>query len=271
MVLVHGIERMLQRITEEHELDMVLCDFGASLGPFCHATAAAVDAIVVPVAPRAAEAAAMRSLAQALQRWRAAPSHTSLQDPFSTLGFVIVRSSGAIEVGLEQLAAAYHRELSGEHLGTIKEFPSLASIARNVHKPELELTMADGAIGSLSEAVLDLRRQYEALATRFIGTAALLDENRLLEILPLVLEPELYRLSNELDALVPRPATLAIEDIEIGSIEVCRGGLRILGKALLNVKPARPRSLRFDVEVERDHETAALIHRFEIDASLRVE
>lgn len=140
--LVRGIASLIESITEQLELDIVLCDLGSSLGPLCHAVAMTVDAIVVPLTPRIVEDAALRSLAGILRRWRDAPLSIARSEPYRTLGFVIVRPSGAIEMQLDQFAAAYHRELSGDLLGTIKEFSSLASIARLVHKPEIELGLS---------------------------------------------------------------------------------------------------------------------------------
>jgi cellulose biosynthesis protein BcsQ len=279
--LVQGIGRMIETIAEQSELDVVLCDLCSSLGPLCHAVSAAVDAIVVPLAPRAIEGAVLRSLAYALRRWREAPSHDGRPDPFRTLGFVIVRPSGVIELGLDHVVAAYHRELSGEHLGTIKNFPSLASIARSANRPEIQLSMADGAIGSLSSAVVDLRNQYEVLATQLVNVSSLLDEVALAMDVEQVLESALRNdLPSELDQLSSRIIIDEVANIALEIPEIRRGGLRILGSASVHVRlewgggerrdgteASKAFPLRFDLELNRSHESAMVVHRIEADTS----
>lgn len=266
--LVRGVPSMLENVVEQDDLDVVLCDLGSGLGPFCHACALAVDAIVVPLAPRVSEEGALRSLASTLRRWREAPSY-GRTNPFQTLGFVIVRPSGLIEVTLDRVAAAYQRELNGEHLGTIREFPSLAGIASAIHKPEIELTMADGAVGSLASAVLDLRRQYEVLATQLVRASSLLEDDQLVERLGEVLYSELDNdLPAELDSLSSHTSVQAVDDVEIHDAEVRRGGLRVTGSASVSVTLGWGGShdglemtssfpLRFDLDLDRSHEAVS--------------
>lgn len=279
--LVRGIASVIKSVTEQRELDIVLCDLGSSLGPLCHAAAMTVDAIVVPLTPRIDEDAALRSLAGILRRWRDAPPFIARSEPYRTLGFVIVRPSGAIEMQLDQLTAAYHRELSGDLLGTIKEFSSLASIARLVHKPEIELTMADGATGSLFSAVSDLRRQYEALATRIARVSGLLDEDVLSERLGRILYSELEDdLPAKLDELSAHTILDNVEVIDVDSLDIRPGGLRIVGSATVSVTlqwgGGEVRDgvdmpdhfpLRFDLELDRSHESVAVVHRIDVDTS----
>lgn len=279
--LVRGIGRMIEGITQQGELDLVLCDLGSSLGPFCHAVATAVDATVVPLAPRASEIEAMESLASVLRRWREAPSLGDHPSAFAMLGCVIVRPSGSAPIELDQLVVAYQRELGGAHLGTIKEFPSLAIMAHAGHKPEIELTIADGAMGSQIAAVDDLRIQYEALATRIARASGVLDEDDLSETLARVLYSELEdNLPEELDVLSAHTILDNVEVIDIASIDIRPGGLRIVGSATVSVTlgygggEARDGlemndhfPLRFDVELDRSHESVAVVHRLEVDTS----
>lgn len=276
-LLVSGIVALLEEVVDLHQLDVILCDIGASLGPLSRAVALAVDALVVPLAPRAIEDAALWSLASCIRRWREPPWH-GRDDPYRALGFVIMRPSGVDEVDLDQLAAEYRSHLVGVHLGTIKEFPSLASIARSAHKPEIELTIADGAAGSLSSAVLDLRRQYEALATR-VAKASGLFGDVLLESVSRALFDELdNEIPSELDALSSHTNVRSVADVELASAEVRHGGLRVVGSASVDVMLAwggsrdgaeTPMSfpLRFDLELDRSHESATAVHSITVDTS----
>lgn len=279
--LAHGVAHMLAGIIEHAELDVVLCDLGSSLGPFGRVVATCVDAIIVPLAPRAAESAALRGLSITLQRWREAHEDPTGSEPYRTLGFVVVRPSGVVDVTVDQLAAAYQRELRGEHLGTIKEFPSLATIARTVHKPEVELTAADGAAGSLSSAVDDLRRQYEVLATHIGRASGFLDEDALAERLETVIYSELENeLPASLDGLSSHTMLDAVSGVEVEAVEIRPGGVRIVGSASvrvtrewgggasrdgLDVKDHFP--LRFDLELDRSHESTSVVHHLEVDTS----
>lgn len=159
-LLVSGVVGLLEDVVELHQLDVVLCDVGPSLGPLNRAIAMVVDAIVVPLAPRAVEAAALGSLSSGLRHWRDPPWY-GRDDPYRTLGFVVMRPSGVNQIGLDQLAAAYRSHLDGEHLGTIKEFPSLAAMARAAHKPEMRLERI-----LYSELEDDLPDKLDALSTR---------------------------------------------------------------------------------------------------------
>jgi cellulose biosynthesis protein BcsQ len=279
--LAHGVAHMLAGIIEQAELDVVLCDLGSSLGPFGRVVATSVDAIIVPLAPRAAESAALRGLSITLQRWREAHEDPTGSEPYRTLGFVVVRPSGVVDVTVDQLAAAYQRELRGEHLGTIKEFPSLATIARTVHKPEVELTAADGAAGSLSSAVDDLRRQYEVVATHIGRASGFLDEDVLAERLETVLYSELENeLPESLDGLSSHTILDNVSGVEIEAVEIRPGGLRVVGSASvsvtleygggtvrdgLDVEDHFP--LRFDLELDRSHESTSVVHHLEVDTS----
>lgn len=281
LAIVQGIGRMIEGIREQHELDVVLCDLGSSLGPLCHAVAAAVDAIVVPLASRASEAEAMGVLASVLRRWREAPSRADLPSQFPVLGFVVVRPSGAKTIEHDHLVEAYQRVLEGEPLGTIKEFPSLAIMGRAAHKPEIELTMADGAMGSQVAAVDDLRVQYQALATRIARASGLLDEDVLFERLARALYSELEDdLPSGLDALSSHTTLDDVEDIDVDSFAIRPGGLRITGSASVSVTLAwgggevkggvgmKDRfPLRFDLELDRSHESVAVVHRIDVDTS----
>jgi cellulose biosynthesis protein BcsQ len=279
--LVDGIGHLIASISEQAELDVVLCDLGSTLGPWCRAVATHVDSIIVPLAPRVSEDAALQGLSTALRRWREAPEHPTRSEPYQTLGCVIIRPSGVVDVALDQLATAYQRELSGKHLGTIKEFPSLVDIARSVRKPEVELTMADGAGGSLSSAARDLRRQYEVLATQVVQASYVLDEDLVVEQLERELCSALEDdLPASLDSLSTNTAIDGVGGVTIETLEIRPGGLRVVGSASVSVTlswdggEARDGldtndhfPLRFDVELDRSHESVAVVHRLEVDTS----
>lgn len=280
LALVRGLARLIADITEQRELDVVLCDLGSSLGPLCHAIAMAVDTIVVPLAPRAAEQGAMETLASSLRRWHEAPTLDDDTSAYPLLGCVIVRPSGSTKIELDHLVATYQRELGGELLGTIKEFPSLAVMARRAHKPEIELSMADGAMGSLASAVVDLRRQYEVLATEIVRASGLLDEDALVDGLEQALLSELEDLPAELDELSSRTIVDNVSGVEVETMTIRPGGLRIVGSASVTVtlewgggesrdgvevKDYFP--LRFDLELDRSHESVMQVHHIDVDTS----
>ena len=56
------------------------------------------------------------------------------------------------------------RQGLGPHLGTCHLFPSLLDLSVEMRKPEILLSPADGALGSLGEAVRATRREFETLA-----------------------------------------------------------------------------------------------------------
>lgn len=272
--LADGIARFIRQAGDDHDANVVLCDLGSNLGPLNHAIIEATDGIVVPLAPERCEAT-LRSLDVILQRWRASSSSSS---KFIDLGFVFVGSPGsARDRGAAPAAALRDRT----HLGTIQHYPGLAWISWTAHKPDVELTTADGAMGSHIQAVLDLRAQYEALATAVVSTAGLFDSDEFIQDVEQALSEALEdELPAELDALSSGTRVKGLADVELDRVEVRRGGLRATGSASVDTSlewgGGEPRDgfeasssfpLRFDVDLDRSHETVTTIHRLEVDTS----
>ncbi|MCA9710863.1 MAG: AAA family ATPase [Myxococcales bacterium] len=270
-----AIGRLVRHLAVEHEADLVLCDLGPSLGSLNRAAIEAVDGVIVVLDPSRAPVA-LQSLASTLPRWQArgaAPASS-----IEPLGVVLIGPPGSTR------EPAVLAGTPMDHLGTIRRYPGLASMARMAHRPQVELSPAEGAMGAHADAVRDLRAQVESLGTAVVRAAGLLDSGEFTDPLVDTLGQELTmalgdELPTSLDGLSSRTTVDLVEGVELHEAQVRRGGLRVTGSASIAVdlewgggerrdgaEASSSFPLRFTVDLDREGELVAVEH-VEVDVS----
>jgi chromosome partitioning protein len=184
--------RLLQDSSAGHEADLVLIDPGPNLAAVSRAALIASDSLVIPVALDPLSLRALRVLGSTLRGWRDQWEERVTRTAEAEFPTGRLESSGYIlglgglrqtfptsrEAGWHsQIPAIYQEAVLGQPATatlSIKEdphcifllesFPSLISMAREVHKPIFHLKPADGAAGSHLVAIQRVQRDFEKLA-----------------------------------------------------------------------------------------------------------
>jgi chromosome partitioning protein len=156
--------------------DLALLDLGPGLTALNRASLALSDFVVMPLGADVYSLHGLRVLGQAGEGIRTGGTRPT--------GYVVlqrIRVGRPIKVSqswINRISAAYHQEILGKsegfplpdpdpyQLAILKHYPSLMLLAQDARKPMFLLRPADGAIGGLSEAVVDCYRDFKALATR---------------------------------------------------------------------------------------------------------
>lgn len=194
-VIVSSLARVLMRSAAEHAADFVLVDTGPNLGAINHAALLGADYIVIPVAAELASIVGLKTLGPTLRHWRegwrrvldAHPMGLDRELPggqLAVLGYVLSytsrresRSMRSSQRWVRRIPSAYREFVLGlrdggssleedpQCLGVLKSYRSLTSMALGAGKPMFRLTPAEGAMGSHVRAVLDVRQDFEQLAS----------------------------------------------------------------------------------------------------------
>jgi cellulose biosynthesis protein BcsQ len=189
------------RIAEtRHAADVVLIDVGPNLGALNRAALLATDFIVTPLTPDLFSMQGLRNLGPTLLDWRRGwqdrlarnlePDLDLPRDPMQPLGYVVMQSGmrlahpvQAYERWLERIPGEYQRSLLRDDskppsiaqdpwcLGIMRNYHSLAPLARDAQKPIFHLKPADGAIGARMDAVLRCRQDFARLAELLLRRA----------------------------------------------------------------------------------------------------
>ncbi|MEX1366061.1 MAG: AAA family ATPase [Nannocystaceae bacterium] len=262
-----GIHELILSAGEHADADVVLCDLGSSLGPLVRSVVEGIDGTIVPLEPSTAEVV-LAALAASLPRWGTSTGGPG--KPLVVLGHVLVASSGSAELDPKL-----------DSLGTIRRYPGLASMARSSHRPEVDLTVADGAMGSHLQAVRDLRTQFEQTATAIARRIDLVDEDLLLDDVGQALLGVLRdEMPSELESLSSRTTARSVDDVEIEHLAIHGHGLRLRGTVSISVglewgggeardgvELSASFPARFDVQLDRSREAVTFVHHLEVDTS----
>lgn len=194
-----SLYRAIRAAAEEWNAELVFVDVGPNLGAINRAALIGCEHIITPLGADLFSLQALRNLGPTLRRWRdewrdrlernvlppAIPMPSGDMEPS---GYVVMQPNlyggqvtYAYERWLTKIPAEYAASVLGEDkpktqsvekdprcLAVLKHYRSLMPMAQTARKPIFHLTTADGAIGSHSKAVQDVRKQFRALAKRIV-------------------------------------------------------------------------------------------------------
>jgi len=179
---------------ESRGAELVLIDVGPSLGALNRAVLVACDFVVIPLSADLFSLQGLGNLGPVLSHWRSGWKKRLLQGKqllhdlslpagdMQPIGYVVLyqavrrdRPVKAYQSWIERIPRVYHESILRNHselaiesdphrLAILKGYRSLMPLAQDAHKPMFLLKPADGAIGGLSEAVLDCYRDFRELA-----------------------------------------------------------------------------------------------------------
>ena len=192
--------RAVSQTSEETAADVVLIDLAPNLGAINRAALLACDHVVIPVGADQVSLHGLANLGAALRSWRAGWKERVDKNPVPTVplpagtmtpaGYVILQHVARLDrpstadarwmaqlpqtyasAILDRTTSAHHPDHDPSCLGIVKRYGSLMPLSQEAHKPIFHLKASDGAIGSHAKAVLDARRDFEALARRIAAAS----------------------------------------------------------------------------------------------------
>ena len=194
--VISAFWRLLVKASQSCSADVVLVDLGPNLGAINRAALISADYVVVPLSPDLFSLQGLKNLGPALRRWREEWQERLSKNPASDLqlpaggmqpkGYVILqhgirfdRPVKAFQRWIAQIPQTYSEEViqSDQHnsqqrlaeddpncLALLKHYQSLMPMAQEARKPIFHLKPADGAIGSHSNAVKLVYKDFKRLA-----------------------------------------------------------------------------------------------------------
>ena len=188
--VISAFWRVMERIKHEQNIEIVLVDLGPNLGAINRAILVASDYLAIPLVPDLFSLQGLKNLGPSIMQWRAGWADRRGRNPAKDLslpegrmhpiGYVIMqhaeklgRPVKAYERWAKRIPVVYSEEVLGKKLelgwegnqmGLIRHYRSLMPMAQEAHKPIFHLRPADGAIGSLQNAVHDARDNFNQLA-----------------------------------------------------------------------------------------------------------
>jgi len=191
--VISAFWRVISRIVDEHEIQIVLVDLGPNLGAINRAALVAADFLAIPLIPDLFSLQGLKNLGPTIRDWRAGWKERRGRNPaeglalpegrMEPIGYVIMqhaeklgRPVRAYERWAAKIPVVYSEEILGmkpeadakspdiNRLGQIRHYCSLMTMAREAHKPIFDLLPADGAIGSHQNAAFDAGKNFEELA-----------------------------------------------------------------------------------------------------------
>ncbi len=191
--VLSALARILRLGASQIDARVILVDLGPNLGAFNRGALVAADAVVVPLAPDLHSLQGLRNLGPTLRRWQGEWEERRQRNPVPELqvpqgamrpmGYVVMqhavrldRPVVAYRRWMERIPEVYRTAVMEERaraatadpdpncLATLKHYRSLMPLAQEARKPIFALKAADGAIGGHASAVLDCRRDFQALA-----------------------------------------------------------------------------------------------------------
>lgn len=185
--------RVIRRIADNHNIDIVLVDLGPNLGAINRSVMIASDYLAIPLIPDLFSLQGLKNLGPSIREWRAGWKDRRDRNPLEKLslpegrmepiGYVIMqhaeklgRPVKAYERWAQRIPFVYSEEIINERrdsslkgidsnrLGLVRHYRSLMPLAQEAHKPIFHLLPADGAIGSHQNAVLEARDNFKQLA-----------------------------------------------------------------------------------------------------------
>jgi cellulose biosynthesis protein BcsQ len=190
--VISAFWRVINRIDVAQNNDIVLVDLGPNLGAINRAILVAADYLAIPLVPDLFSLQGLKNLGPSIMDWRAGWMDRRDRNPLRDLplpegrmepiGYVVMqhaeklgRPVRAYERWAKRIPEVYSEEILGKQvklgdgpnknqLGSIRHYRSLMPMAQEAHKPIFHLRPADGAIGSLQNAVMDARENFKQLA-----------------------------------------------------------------------------------------------------------
>ena len=185
--------RVIRRIADNHDIDIVLVDLGPNLGAINRSVMIASDYLAIPLIPDLFSLQGLKNLGPSIREWRAGWKDRRDRNPLEKLslpegrmepiGYVIMqhaeklgRPVKAYERWAQRIPFVYSEEIINERrdsslkgtdsnrLGLVRHYRSLMPLAKEAHKPIFHLLPADGAIGSHQNAVFEARDNFKQLA-----------------------------------------------------------------------------------------------------------
>jgi chromosome partitioning protein len=185
--------RVIRRIADNHNIDIVLVDLGPNLGAINRSVMIASDYLAIPLIPDLFSLQGLKNLGPSIREWRTGWKDRRDRNPLEKLslpegrmepiGYVIMqhaeklgRPVKAYERWAQRIPFVYSEEIINERrdsslkgtdsnrLGLVRHYRSLMPLAQEAHKPIFHLLPADGAIGSHQNAVFEARDNFKQLA-----------------------------------------------------------------------------------------------------------
>lgn len=204
MRIVSAFWQVIQLAVEETGADIVLVDIGPNLGAINRSVLIATDKVVLPLGADLFSLQGLSNLGPTLanwkrqwikrmENWKEHPEETEFHPGFSLptgemnpIGYVCQqygvrwnRPVQAYDKWMKRIPQVYRTAMLGAEeksfdkidddpycLALLKHYRSLIPMAQEVRKPIFDLTSADGAIGSHSNAVRSARNDFLKLADR---------------------------------------------------------------------------------------------------------
>ena len=190
--VISAFWRVINRIEVAQNIDIVLVDLGPDLGAINRAILVAADYLAIPLVSDFFSLPGLKNLGHTIMDWRSGWKERLDKNPAKDLplpegrmepiGYVVMqhaeklgRPVRAYERWAKRIPEVYSEEILGKQvklgdgpnknqLGSIRHYRSLMPMAQEAHKPIFHLRPADGAIGSLQNAVTDARENFKQLA-----------------------------------------------------------------------------------------------------------
>jgi chromosome partitioning protein len=191
--VISAFWRVISRIVDKHNIEIVLVDLGPNLGAINRAVLVAADYLAIPLIPDLFSLQGLKNLGPSIREWRAGWMDRRDRNPVADLalpegrmepiGYVVMqhaeklgRPVRAYERWADKIPLVYSEEILGaelksdhtkgdpNRLGLVRHYRSLMPMAQEAHKPIFNLLPADGAIGSHQNAVIEAGENFEHLA-----------------------------------------------------------------------------------------------------------
>jgi chromosome partitioning protein len=202
--VVSAFGRVIAAAAARHEASLVLIDVGPNLGAINRTALIASDCVVVPLASGLFSLQALQNLGPTLfgwrESWKGRLEKSALKEvvlpagDMTPIGYVMTRHSErldrpvkAYERWMAKMPNIYRQfvlRAATENvgvdddpycLGKLKDYRSLMAMAQEADKPMFALRPADGAIGSLQNAVAQCHKDFKALALKIKERAGIPD------------------------------------------------------------------------------------------------
>ncbi|MGE5341553.1 MAG: ParA family protein [Candidatus Omnitrophota bacterium] len=195
-LVISALYRIVKMAAEKNEADVALIDVGSNLGAINRAALIASDYVVVPLGDDIFSLQGLKNVGPTIRLWRdlwktrldhwAHPEFELPQGRMIPLGYTAQQHGVQFPIKsydkwLNRMPGAYHQYILEEStdaatpandphcLGILRPFRSLKEMAKEARKPIFKLKPADGAIGSHSEAVAQVYKDFKRLAERLLG------------------------------------------------------------------------------------------------------
>ena len=181
--------RMLERIAETVEAQIVLMDIGPTLGGISRTALAASDAVVFPLAPDLRSWQSLGSLGAALRTWKAEWQRGSGEgstrfDPMRPVGYVLLNRPIRLDRPFampgrwtERFDRKYRAAILGElgsrqeafgaepdSLGVLRSYVSLMALSQEARRPMFFLKPGHGATTGDMAATQECYREFNVVA-----------------------------------------------------------------------------------------------------------